>query len=375
MLPNISLVKQFDLYLGEILEFKFQKYEKIFRLFMDIIKGFEQKNISENLDKIRLNVIKFVNESNTKLSTKDEFYSIAGTYNEPISDFTFINKVIESDVYYIIKTFNINVNDVLQTASPPTNDVNIKKPKIVFNNFLFRYSEQIANSYWRMITYIIFKMLENAHINIGGKTFGTDGTGWIALPNSTWSNPATDPLKEINDRIVALINHDFFTNSIETAAPVVIMGSNAWDLFRNNPNVNDKLLRYTISAYDKAIIVDNLLSEQIIYHPIDLAGGRIRVIVVQGKIKDPFSNNMVDLWNPNRILILRPVEGNIVVALGSPATLDTRTNQIVLKKGYYSIDQAIPPYPQAATSIMFRFSAAISAVIAEPTLGGTFLVS
>lgn len=375
MLPNSDLVKQFDLYIGEILEFKFQKYEKIFKTFMDIIKGFEYKNISENLDKIKLNVIKFVNDSNIKLSTKDEFYSIAGTYNEPLSDFTFINKVIESDVYYIIKTFNINVNDVLQSSSPPINDVNLKQPKITFNNFLLRYSEQIANSYWRMIVYIIFKMLENAHLNINGKTFGTDGSGWIALPNSQWSNNAVDPLREINERIVQLINYDFFTNTIETAAPVIIMGSNAWDLFRNNPYINDKLIRYTTTAYDKTIIVDNLLSEQILYHPIDLSGGRIRVVVVQGKIKDPFTGNMIDLWNPNRVLILRPVEGNIIAALGSPAMIDTRTNQIVLKKGYYSIDQAMPPYPQATTSIMFRFSAAISAVIAEPTLGGTFLVN
>lgn len=371
MLDNKELIKALDVYLGEILEFKLLNYQKLFSSFLTLIKGFKPNDFVGK--KIKLNGVKLVSSTPMKLYNWDEFYAQSNVLLSNTSSLNFEHKVIETDIYFIYETFSLSVKDILDNILPPVNAMNSKDIKVNFNSFLQEFLEAIVNKYFELNTYILIKMLENASINIGGKTFGTDGTGWITLTNSTWSSNTVDPIADIFDKIVFLVNYNHFTRNVSTSKPVIIMGRNAWNLFRSNPNVNDKLIRLDISSYEKLIKIDELLSDNIIFHPIDIGGNRINVYVLQGNIQDPATGNEVPIWNPNRVLILRPLDNNIIMAMGVPPMIDLNSN-LVITKDVYKLEQAMPLFP-SSTNLIYRFVSGIAAVISEPLMGGTFTVS
>ncbi|MCS7299892.1 MAG: major capsid protein [Spirochaetia bacterium] len=371
MLDNRELIKAIDVYLGEILQFKLLNYQKIFSSFLSIIKGFKPSDFVGK--KLKLNGVKLISSNPMKIYSWDEFYAQSNVILSNSSNLNFEHKVIETDIYFLYETFTLSVKDILDNISPPVNTITSKDLKINFNSFLQEFLEAIVNKYFELNTYILVKMLENANININGKTFGTDGTGWITLTNSNWSSATVDPLSDIYDKIVSLINHNHFTRNVTTSKPVIIMGRTAWNLFRSNPHINDKMIRLDISSYQEMLKIDEMLSENIVYHPLDIGGNRINVYVLQGKIQDPSNGNEVDLWNPNRVLILRPLDNNIIMAMGVPPMVDLDSN-LVITKDIYKLEQAMPMFP-SSTSLTYRFISGIAGVISEPSMGGTFTVS
>lgn len=367
----IELIKALDVYLGSIIDYKFKKYEKLFKNLISIIKGYNTNQIVG--DKLWLNGLRFVKADPMKPLTKDEFYSLASSSmeNEPLVNIE--NRVIGADLYYIYETFHLNVNDVLQTSSAPVNVKSEKQIKADFNMALLMYLEQHVNRFWKLLMFITSKILEQGYVDVNGKRFGSDSTTWIPLPNLNWSNASVDPLQDINDYILALEYYNEMTAEIDTPPPVIIMGKNAYAKFRQNPNINDKLIRLDVSSYQELLKIDSMLSRDIVYQPISLGGLRVDFYVIQGKIKDPNTGNMVDMFDPNKVVILRPLENNIIFAFGVPPMIDLNNN-LKIQKDIYSIEQANPIYP-SSVNIKYRFISSFTAVVSEPTMGAMFSVS
>jgi len=369
---NIDILSVLDIYLDTYLKYNVNKFEKIFGE-IGKINSFNNKIEVQrvgNADRIITDLIYYDGRDTTQYLNREEFNSLLNSAPNQSNSVKLKRRVITSDIYYATHSIILDQLVIDKEVKEITNLITKNLP-LKIEDFRLLYLSSVGNRIFEDWVYIFVKILENGYVDIGDKSFGSDGTSWIFLNSITgnWSNPIVNPLDELDKAITEIRNATELVRNATTYSPTIIMGANAYYKFKNNPHVRDILQNLRISAYSNEFKFKNFFDTAVISEQIEFNNNKANLIVIKDKITEPFSGALTDMFDPDKMVILLPaVQGNIQMLVGKPDLINVY-NQPDIKNSFFKIDMRTPLY-SSSSQVEYLISYFVTAFVGFPEMGG-----